>query len=135
MILHSSECNYEQKYHIFNIEGATIKNLTTWVSDGQVLFCRNRQVGLLEGLLYNVPDGKKDNGTDNSAYNLAIPLSPERTGGAKFAKQPAADKTAGKTDEDVPDKTAFVFGYEEAGKPACYCSDEQCDNDVHGTNI
>ena len=96
---------------------------------------RFRSLGLLEGLLDDIPDCKKDNGADDSAYNLAIPLCPEWTGSAKFAKQPSANETAGKTDEDVPDKTALVFNYEEASKPASNCSNEQSDNDVHGSSI
>ena len=90
---------------------------------------------LFEGLLNNVPDGQKDYSADNCAYNLSVPLCPEWTGSAKFSKQPSADKTAGKTDEDIPDKTSLVFNYEEAGKPASNCSDEQSDNDVHGTSV
>ena len=80
---------------------------------------------LLQELFDSIPDPQQDNCTDDGAYDLAIPLRPEGSVGAKEAEQPAADKAAEKADDDVPDEAALVFDNEETGQPACDGSEEQ----------
>ena len=85
----------------------------------------------LEQFLDPVPDAQKDHRADDGADDLAVPLGPEGSAGADEAQQPAADETAEKADDDVPDETAFVLDDKETGKPAGDGSEEQSKKEVH----
>ena len=90
---------------------------------------------LLESFFNQIPDPQKNNGTDEGTDDLTIPLWPEWSAGTDEAEQPATDDTAEKTDDDIPEKAALVFEYEEPGEPAGDSAEQKSKDNVHSVNV
>jgi len=88
------------------------------------MICLSKRKGvLLEKFLDKIPDPQQDDGTDEGADDLAIPLGPEGTACSEFAEQPSAYHASEKADDYVPDEAAFLLDYEKTCERASGRSD------------